>query len=163
MLKMIKMKKVITLALIGLLFWSCQPDPYKEIGEAYSVVSGVNGTWELAAVEIEDRSFPQWETLDVTEFFTENPVSINFKSTDNTYAISATSLDGLPFTSMNGQYTFDDEEYPTSMFFIDANSDTTEVSLGGLTRSIDPNLVFESLKSKCETEYARYIYTFNRN
>lgn len=142
---------------------ACRPEPYEEIGEAYSVIKGIEGTWSLDQVEVEDRSFPQWETREFTDFYLDNPVEITFDANDNSYAISASSLDGLPFTSLNGSYAFDDEEYPSNLYLISQAGDTNMVELGNMVREVDPLLLFQAMKTKCDAVYARYIYTFNRN
>ncbi|QNR25616.1 DUF5004 domain-containing protein [Croceimicrobium hydrocarbonivorans] len=157
------MKKLLSLGLLALAISACRPEPFKEIGAPYSVITGINGNWDLEMVEVEDRSFPQWETLEFTDFFLDNPVSINFNSNDNTYAISANSLDGLPFSSLNGTYAFDDPEYPENLYLISTDGDTSTVGMGNMVRAIDPNMIFEELKNKCDAEYARYIYTFKRS
>lgn len=142
---------------------ACRPEPYEEIGEAYSVIKGIEGTWSLDQVEVEDRSFPQWETREFTDFYLDNPVEITFDANDNSYAIAASSLDGLPFTSLNGSYAFDDEEYPSNLYLISQAGDTNMVELGNMVREVDPLLLFQAMKTKCDAVYARYIYTFNRN
>lgn len=165
--KKMKMKKIVLFGLSLLAFAACRPEAYKRIGESYSVIEGVNGKWSLSVVEIEDRSFPQWETREVSDYFnapnSNNQVDLEFNSTNNSYTITANSLDGLPFTSMNGSYAFDDPEYPSNMYLMAAgSSDTTTVALGSMVRSIDVEMKFEELKSSCGEVYARYIYTFNR-
>lgn len=162
MLKMNSMKKVFFLGVLALALWSCRPEPYKEIGDPYSVISGINGNWSLTMVEVEDRSFPQWETREFTDFFAANPVDINFDASNNSYSISASSLDGLPFSATNGQYAFDHPEFPKNLLLI-AGGDTTSVELGNMVREVDQLLLFQEMKSKCDAVYARYIYTFNRN
>ncbi len=156
------MKRLGILAFLGLAVWACRPEPYKEIGDPYSVISGIDGSWSLDRVEVEDRSFPQWETREFTDFFVDNPVELDFNSSDNSYSITASSLDGLPFTSTNGTYAFDDPEYPSNLYLISTGGDTTMVELGNMVRSVDPLLLFQAMKSKCDAVYARYVYTFNR-
>ncbi len=157
------MKKLLSLGLLTLAVWACRPEPYQEIGEPYSVITGINGTWTLSTVEVEDRSFPLWETRDFTDFFVDNPVEIAFTAEDNSYSINASSLDGLPFTATNGNYAFDDPEYPSNLYLISPAGDTNTVELGNMVRPVDPLLLFQALKTKCDGVYARYIYTFNRN
>jgi len=162
------MKKVLMFGFLALAFIACRPEEYKDIGEPYSVITGIDGKWSLSAVEIEDRSFPQWETRDVSDYFvgplSQNEVDIEFNAEAKSYQITAVNLDGLPFTSMNGTYAFDDEEYPSNLYlFAPGSSDTTSVGLGSMVRAIDPELKFQELKSSCDEVYARYIYTFNRS
>jgi hypothetical protein len=157
------MKKYFVLGMIISLAIACRPDPYKEIGESYSVITGLQGDWTLAKVEIEDRSFPQWETMEVSDYFLNgNAVEINFDAGSTSYAISANSLDGLPFASLNGVYAFDDPEFPSNMYLISTGTDTTKVELGSMVREIDQLMLFQEMKSSCDQVYARYIYTFNR-
>lgn len=162
MLILKNMRRLVILGVLGLAVWACRPEPYQEIGDPYSVISGIEGTWGLDRVEVEDRSFPQWETREFTDFFLDNPVEIVFVASDNSYSISANSLDGLPFTSTNGTYAFDDPEYPSNLYLISASGDTTSVELGNMVRSVDPLMLFQAMKSKCDADYARYVYTFNR-
>ncbi len=155
------MKRLITLAVAGLMLWACQPEAFKEIGPAYSVVDGIEGSWSLAMVEVQDRTLPLWETIEFTDYFQANPVQIDFNATNNTYSITANSLDGLPLSSMSGTYAFDDPEYPSNLHLI-SGTDTNTVKLGNMVRAIDPNLLLEELKENCDAVYARYTYTFNR-
>lgn len=162
------MKKTLIFGLLALGVIACRPEPYEEIGQAYSVITGIDGKWDLSMVEVEDRSFPQWETMDISDHFVgalgSNEVSIDFDADARSYNISANNLDGLPFTSLNGTYAFDDEEYPSNLYlFTPGSSDTTTVALAGMVRAIDPELKFQELKSSCDEVYARYIYTFNRS
>ena len=157
------MKKYLVFGVLISLVIACQPEPYKEIGESYSVITGLEGSWTLGKVEIEDRSFPQWETMEVSDYFLNgNSVEIALDAGSSTYAINASSLDGLPFSSLNGLYAFNDPEFPSSMYLISTNSDTTAVELGSMVRKIDQLMLFQEMKSSCDQVYARYIYTFNR-
>jgi hypothetical protein len=157
------MKKYLILAMLISFAIACRPDPYKEIGESYSVITGLEGDWTLDKVEIEDRSFPQWETMELSDYFlNDNAVEINFDAGSSSYAIMANSLDGLPFASLNGVYAFDDPEFPANMYLISPSSDTSTVELGSMVRKIDQLMLFQEMKSSCDQVYARYIYTFNR-
>jgi len=157
------MKKYLILGLLVSIAIACRPDPYEEIGESYSVITGVEGDWTLAKVEIEDRSFPQWETMEISDYFLDaNSVEINFDAGSSSYAITANNLDGLPFSSLNGVYAFNDPEFPTSMNLISTTSDTNTVELGNMVRKIDQLMLFQEMKSSCDQVYARYVYTFNR-
>lgn len=157
------MKKFLSLAILALAIVACRPEPFQEIGNPYSVITGINGTWTLGTVEVEDRSFPQWETREFTDFFQENPVELVFDASDNSYNITANSLDGLPFTSTNGTYSFDDPEYPKNLILVSSTGDTSSVELGNMVRDVDPLLLFQAMRTKCDAVYARYVYTFNRN
>lgn len=144
---------------------ACRPEAYSEIGSPYSVVTGIDGNWTLTKVEIEDRSFPQWETREVSDFFLNgNEVSLQFDASSGTYQLTANALDGLPFDAMAGTYAYDDPEYPSNLYLMgQGTTDTTVVALGNMVRTIDPMMLFEEMKSSCDEVYARYIYTFNRS
>jgi hypothetical protein len=160
-----KMKKIITLGLMLVALAACRPEAYSEIGTPYSVTTGIDGKWTLTKVEIEDRSFPQWETREVSDYFLNaNAVSLEIDANSNSYQITAASLDGLPFDAMSGTYAYDDPEYPKNMYLLSpGSSDTTTVELGNMVRTIDPMMLFQEMKSSCDEVYARYIYTFNRS
>jgi len=159
-----KMKKIVTLGLMIVALAACRPEAYSEIGSPYSTVTGIDGNWTLTKVEIEDRSFPQWETREVSDYFlNENAVSMVIDASSSSFQITANSLDGLPFEAMTGTYAYDDPEYPSNMFLMaPGSSDTTTVELGNMVRTIDPMMLFQEMKSSCGEVYARYIYTFNR-
>jgi hypothetical protein len=158
------MKKYLIISAFALALFSCRPEPFGEIGDPSSVITGIEGTWNLNQVEIEDRSFPQWETRDVTDFYMDqNQISVEFEGATNQYTVSAQSATGHPFGT-GGVYTYDDPEYPSQLLLIPAGmSDTVRLQLGNMVRDIDPEFKVEQLKSSCDAVYARYIYTFNRN
>lgn len=157
------MKKYFILGLLISFAIACRPDPYKEIGEAYSVIDGLEGEWTLGKVEIEDRSFPEWSTMEISDYFLNgNEVDITFNAGAKSYLINANSLNGLPFSSTEGVYAFDDPEFPANMYLISSSNDTAMVELGNMVRKIDQLMLFQEMKSSCDQVYARYIYTFNR-
>lgn len=155
------MKKTIWLALTALLFWACTPEPFKSPDGSYDLTAGIEGSWTMESVVIEDRSFPTFTTLDITEYFSEG-LNLTFNPEDQSYEVIGT-LEGHPFGA-SGSYAFDDDEFPTAITFTPANPElgTATISLGNMVRIIDPSMTLLHNRSSCDQQYAQYQYTFNR-
>lgn len=152
------LKTSLLLLLIGAA--ACRPEPFKEANERYDLVAGINGTWELAKVEVEDRSFPEFSSLDFSDFFAEQTITITFDAASQSYNFEGEAT-GLPFGS-EGSYSFDDERYPTRISFRPVGGEELELELGNMVREIDPSMSFRRTRSSCDQVYAQYRYFFNR-
>ena len=154
-------KTVVTFMILGLLA-ACTPDPFKSPDGSYDLSTGIKGNWELNKVTIEDRSFPQFSTKDISEFYASDPVSITFNAADQSYVVEGTTT-GHPFGG-GGFFAFDNAEYPENITITPDNADLGSVtlSLGNMVRSIDPTMTFLDTKVSCDQVYAQYNYTFNR-
>lgn len=155
-----KTKILAILALAALV--ACSPEPFKEPSGSYDLNKGIDGSWLLTKVELEDRSFPAFETKDVTEFFDGQTVSISFDASTESYLVDGGTA-GHPFGS-GGFYSFNDPNYPTQITITPSDADLDEVTLdlGNMVRSIDQQMELVNTRSSCEKVYALYIYSFNR-
>lgn len=156
------MKNTILTFLVIALLAACTPDPFKSPDGSYNLTTGINGAWELNEVVIEDRSFPQFSTKDISEFFAADPVSITFDTDNQSYTVEGTTQ-GHPFGE-GGFFAFDNEEYPENITITPDNADLSSLtfSLGNMVRAIDPTMTLLDTKSSCDQVYAQYRYTFNR-
>ena len=138
---------------------ACRPEIKGELGPQYDLSKGLQGTWSLNAVEVEDRSFPTFTTQSFTDYFQQNAVSISFQTESQTYTVTGPEK-GHPF-GKGGDFAFDDPQYP-SQIILYQDKDTATLQLGNMVREIDPAMTLRDMKSACGETYARYTYQFER-
>jgi len=157
-----KMKNKILIVLGLAVAVACTPEPFKSGDGSYNLATGINGNWSLSEVVIEDRSFPQFSTQDISDYFSVDPVSIRFNAEAQTYTVSGLKT-GHPFGA-EGFFAFDNDEFPERITITPAgaNSNSVTFDLGNMVRSIDPEVTFLDVKSSCDQVYAQYSYKFNR-
>lgn len=145
----------------GLLLFAvaCRPEIEGELGPQYDLTEGIQGSWILTDVAVQDRSFPTFSTQSFSDYFQRNPVSISFEIQGNTYTVQGPDK-GHPFGS-GGTFSFNDPEYPSAIMLYH-NADTTTLQLGNMVRKIDPTMSWQEMKSACGETYARYTYQFER-
>lgn len=153
--------KILTILALAALV-ACSPEPFKEPTGSYDLRAGISGDWSLTQVELEDRSFPAFETKDITEYFGAESINISFDASTESYIVSGSPL-GHPFGS-DGFYSFNDPNYPTQISITpsDAGLEPVTLDLGNMVRSIDQQMQLVNTRSSCEKVYALYIYSFNR-
>lgn len=145
-----------------MLMAACTPEPFKDPDGTYDLVKGVEGTWVLTKVEIEDRSFPAFEKRDISDFLGSQTVTVTFSTEDMSYTVTGPSV-GHPLGS-SGFFAFDNPDFPTQMSLNsnDGQFGSTTIDLGNMVRAIDPEMVLLHNRSSCDQQYAQYLYTFNR-
>lgn len=159
--------KFLSLPLLAIIFNSCQPKDYKEIGQPISTLSSLQGTWKLAKVTQTDevaakKGFP-YITTDLTTAF---PYT-DFKFTLNTDGNSPTTFSTTPGNSpkiirlSSGKWMVDDPSYPKVLTLING-IDTANVTLGGYPSGISPSLKIKLEKNDAATGklILSYIYEF---
>lgn len=131
------------MALIGVFAVSCSDDDDKaEIGEPFSKVEGMDGTWTIGMVNQIDEQSVLRDAKDLSEYFIipgEQALEMTFDDGDFTY-------DVVPGTGSNpfgdgGTWTFDDIDYPTELWLMPTDqSDTLSFALGQPVYAHSPDL-----------------------
>lgn len=157
------MKNVILTLIVVLALASCRPEDFGSVGDPQSVITGIDGTWEISKVEVIDQTIPGTVTEDLSAFYTNqpNPMSIEVSSANNTYIVN-NDIPGSPFGS-EGDYLFNDPEFPTQLYLLPAgDTDTLKLNLGNMVRGIDPFMTLVRPTIGCDNPFALYNFTFKR-
>jgi len=157
------MKKLAFLTLLLASMMACKPEPYEDIGQNYSLTDGINGTWQLNQVEIEDLTLPVPESRVISDFFLQDAdLNLSFDAENGTYTVSNPSVPGNIFGS-SGQFSFDDPEFPEDITLNHSEGSIT-LSLTNMVRSIDNDMGLIRQRYRCDGDnpYVNYRFTFNR-
>lgn len=162
------MKKILFTAIaFALVLTSCKPEIKGELGEPFDKVKGLSGNWELGGFAQRDENNPIKEVRDLSDFYIDGisaPTKFNFNSGDMTYTI--TPGPGKNFLSLNGNWRFDNPDFPTELI-LESTTDTLTLKLGTVPREFDQTIKME-LPRFCVDDLGvasptvTYIYTLNR-
>ena len=107
---------------------SCEPVEYGELGEPFSKIEGIAGTWKVTElVQVDETALAQgglYTEQDLTDHF-------NFSNYTITFNVDAGSLPssfdvvtgGSPsFIDTTGTWTFDNNDFPTEVWFTHPDS-----------------------------------------
>lgn len=156
------MKNIFLISIVMLGLAACQPEPYKEIGPAYDLTTGVNGQWHVSKVEVTDLTLPVPESRDISDFYANgSPLEIDFDAEGGTYTVVDPQVSGNVFGA-GGTFAYNDPEFPTKLTLRTTNQDTIVLSLGNMVRKVDPTMALKLVKSACGQDYISYNFTFNR-
>lgn len=143
---------LISIAVLATGLASCKKEK-KKIGEPASKLEGINANWVLTRVDQIDvtktLAFVESDTLlEVTEVFAgSNPMTLDIKSADFTYAITPGTTYNL-FPKASGSWKFDDVLYPSRVIFDASTAEELSMKLLRPVRPQDPNLVLK-LDKRC--------------
>jgi len=148
--------------------WSACEKPYdedKKIGPPlYSsdqLLTIISGKWQMqTAMQVDEKSLTK-ETMDITDFFTQEPgsnaPSIVLK-TDYTFTADTAGVVVNYFGITSGKWSFDDPAYPTKINLSDANNQAIgSISIGTNLLGANPKLLYTKT-SMCGSDKA---FTFN--
>ncbi|MCU0422514.1 MAG: DUF5004 domain-containing protein [Bacteroidia bacterium] len=117
------------LAFSSIILWGCEK-PYdydKDTQPKYSpekLASAINGTWTLdRGLQTDELSLTK-ESIDITDFFTEDGAkapNITFDNNNKTFTVDTVGLMVNYFGAVGGSWTFDDDRFPTAIDLKDAN------------------------------------------
>ncbi len=161
--------KILKLMLCMLpLLWSACEKPYdedKKIGPPlYSpdqLLTIISGKWQMqSAKQVDEKSLTK-ETIDITDFFTQetgsNNPTIEFKA-DKTFIADTAGVAVNYFGVTSGKWVFDDPTYPTKINLSDANDQVIgSISIGTNLLGANPKLLYTKT-SMCGSDKA---FTFN--
>lgn len=136
------MKKILYIVfVVGL--GSCKPEIKGELGEPFSKVDGINGSWQLTTFSQRDENNPIKEVRDLSEYYIidgQESTKLTFNSSDFTYSVEPGP--GRNFFGTEGTWRFDNNEAPAYVF-LEMPTDTLQLTLGSMPRSIDTQLNLE--------------------
>ncbi len=157
------MKRIIAIAALAVGLASCQPDPYKSIGERQNLITGINGTWEISDVKIIDLTLPVPEERDISDFFVamNSRITVTFDAENNSYTVKDSQLAANPFGS-GGSYSFNQPDFPDQLTFTDATMGDLNFKLLNMVRKTDNEFGLQLTRSHCGENYVSYKYTFKR-
>lgn len=141
---------------------ACKKD-IPDIGPQSSPVTGINGTWRLTKVELEDLSLPIPEKMDVSSYYTSasSQLTVQFDYSARTYQVTDQGQ-AINFFGTGGTWEFDNYDFPTSLTLYTSASDTVNLDLLNMVRSYDPQLGVRYSRVKCDAPSVNYEITFNR-
>ena len=158
---------ITSIALLVLAFVGCKPELKGELGEPFDKVQGMSGTWELSSFIQKDLNNPIKEERDLSQFYINGidaPMSLEMSASDRAFSVDI--INGKNFFGQEGTWMFDDDEFPTVIFF-DNGVAILEFKLGRVVRPFDNTLSIE-LDRQCinaegdELDTVVYIFNFNR-
>jgi len=136
------MKKILYIVFV-LGLGSCKPEIKGELGEPFSKVDGINGSWQLTTFSQRDENNPIKEVRDLSEYYIidgQESTKLTFNSSDFTYSVEPGP--GRNFFGTEGTWRFDNNEAPAYVF-LEMPTDTLQLTLGSMPRSIDTQLNLE--------------------
>ncbi len=161
------MKKIVFVGILTILIASCKPDIKGELGESFSKVDGINGSWQLTTFHQRDENNPIKEVRDLSEYYLvpgEQPTQIVFHKDSFTYEVVPGP--GRNFFGTHGNWRFDNNQAP-SYIYLENATDTLRLTLGSMPRAFE-NLLTLELPRYCtdaqgvQTPTVTYIFTIQR-
>lgn len=157
------MKFILFLSGLTLLATSCSQKEYS-FGEVYNKIEGISDTWRLTEVKLADYYKGDISySYEVTGMFVKTtPLELTFNQ-NMTFTSNSGSSDSRFYPNVfNGNWSFDDNDYPTTLTLNDGINSTT-MKLLGPTRIIDRQLKFQFRKPECNGHIIAYNFIFQRN
>ena len=155
------MKKIAFIICVATLIMAgCKPDKKTDIGEPFDKVAGLEGTWILSGFLQKDLNNPVQEERDLSEYYIVDgaaPLELTFSAADRAYSIEIT--EGKNFFGTGGTWTFDNDQFPTSILFDDGTNQNI-FSIASVVREFD-NMLTIQLEKGCSETDLNVIYKFN--
>lgn len=109
---------------------ACEPAEYGKLGEPFSKIDGIEGTWVATEViQVDETALSQgglYTEMDLTDVFNFSNYTITFNTVAGQPSTFTVSPGGAPsFIDTEGSWAFDDAQYPTSVYFTLPDSSTT--------------------------------------
>ncbi len=142
-----------------LIMAGCKPDKKTDIGEPFDKVAGLEGTWVLNSFLQKDLNNPVQEERDLSQYYIVEgiaPMELTFNAADRAYDIELT--EGKNFFGSGGTWSFDNDQYPTSILFDDGTEENS-FGLGSVVREFDNELTIQ-LEKGCSEDDLNVIYKF---
>lgn len=161
------MKKTFSFYFLLCLFFivavtSCNKTTELPIGDPYSKVEGINGSFKLSKVtQVDERTTALVNTLDISNaFIGDTAMQMSFNSTNKTFSITPGSTPNV-FKVTSGTWRFDDDTYPTKLI-LTSNGVDIDMPLSSTIRVTETKLGVKFtrlLRGKAATSY---IFTLDR-
>jgi hypothetical protein len=172
------MKSIISIiaffAAAGIIFTSCEPEKFEPIGEPFSKVDGIKGSWKITSIiQIDEVAVAKelaFTQLDITQFFdfSNYRITFNVDEANNPSTFEITNPDNAPnFVLTSGKWTFDNVLYPSFVFLIKVDAemlpiDTTRIELVATPRDYLP-LKYKYTRKSAGEKLISYSYSFQRD
>lgn len=164
------MKKiyVLSIALMGLLVFSCRPDTDGIVGSERSILSSLSGSWKLTKVTQTDedakrKGFP-YQTMDLTSLFPYTDFQLTLDATSGAPGNFTTTPGSSPkiISLTSGGWTVDDPAFPKNIT-LTSGSATELVTLGGYPVAGSEKLVLKKEKKDASGKVqVSYSYEFTK-
>lgn len=155
------MKKIRAIFFLGVVLAACKPE-IAPIGEPYTAGDGIYGSWEMTGISTTDITLPVPETRDQSRILSDAANRMQFTINSNgTYTIDNLGIAPDVFGA-EGNWQFDQTDFPTMIYFIPTGGDTVKSALGNMPRTIDNTVGFTITRNRCDKDYISVEYTFNR-
>jgi len=156
-----KMKKLTIIMVMLVAIAACKPE-IKPIGPSYKAGEGMPGTWELTSITAIDITLPVPEERDQSMLRNDatNRLIVTMTST-GAYTIDQRGIVPNIFGT-EGTWMYDKEDFPTMMYFIPTSGDTVKTDLLNMPRTIDNSMGFSFTRNRCDKDYVKLEYSFNR-
>lgn len=167
-MKNIFTKIVLLFVAISVIIFSCTDDDIPPQGEPFSQVIGIQDDWTLVSVkQVDELTGSADNTIDVTSMLVgSSPATITFTASDYTADAGSSKI----FFPMNGQWAFDDNQYPTKITLSSGGEQAVLTMNAPVRENVDQTLNFKFTRSigNCttledgKTGAVGYIYEFKR-
>ena len=154
----------------GMIFYSCRPEKFKDIGKQQTVASSLAGTWKLVKViqtdeDAKNKGFLYGpinvQQMDITSAFSYT----DFKLTLNADGSAPTTFATTPGNSpkiiklASGNWSFDDPKYPKVLTLTNGTA-SEKVTLGAYPTASSPTLKITSERRDASTNKLLITYSF---
>lgn len=163
-------KRFSAVILAGVLFFSCKPDAYKEVGTQTSVATSLAGNWKLVRVlqtdeDAKNKGFSyepiNIQQMDVTNVFPYTDFKLTLNANGNAPTTFTTTPGNSPriIKLASGNWTFDDPNYPKVLTLANA-TDTAKVTLGSYPTAASPQLKIRVERRDASTNKLLISYSY---
>jgi Domain of unknown function (DUF5004) len=154
----------VSLLLISVLFFSCKPDLYKEIGTPVNNITFLTGNWSLVKVTQTDndarsKGFP-FQVADLTNEFPYSDFKMTFATNGSNPTTFTTTPGNAPriITLASGNWSVDNIDNP-KVITLTSGSVTQTITLGSYPNAISPRLKI-SLERKDVADKVLITYNY---
>lgn len=125
---------------VGSSLFACKKE-IKEIGTPGSKKEGIQASWQLMkCVHVDEQSLTK-EAANITRYFSDGAKMPNITFKDTLYTVDTVGLSINFFNSTAGSWRFDNDNFPSKIFFTPVDAAPFEFKLNGPIRPQD-NLKF---------------------
>jgi hypothetical protein len=144
-----QLRKLIVIAWVGSSLIACKKE-LKDIGTPGSKVEGIQASWVLKkCVHVDEQSLTK-EAANITRYFSNGPKLPHITFNDTLYTVDTVGLGINFFNSTSGSWRFDNDNFPSKIFFTPIDAAPFEFKLNGPIRPQD-NLKFtKQVSNSCK-------------
>jgi hypothetical protein len=165
-----KFKLTLVAALAGVVFYSCKPDSFKDLGTQPVIASTLAGTWKLTKVtqtdeDAKSKGFAYGpiniQQTDLTNVFPYTDFKLTLNANGNTPTTFTTTPGNSPkvIKLASGNWSFDDPAYPKVLTMVNA-TDTAKITLGAYPAGSTPVLKITTERRDASTNKLLITYSY---